>query len=408
MRFLVLFLVLSLVTGAATAEVEIVRNGSTPANGVQVLNLQEMWRAGGADDEENFFGLITWAEEGPGGVIYVLDVQLCQVNVFDSDGQLLRTLFHEGEGPGEIRQPRDLVLLEDGSLGAVQEFPGKIVRVDDQNNPLPSIEPRLGDAADGGFVAMITAEQRGGTFLMSGVQIRPGENQAQQQRHMYLARVNEQGKVSQPLLERFVDWDFSNFVYDEDVDLPSFYWSNALGPDGRIYAAPERSAYRINVYNPEGVLERVIERDFNPRKRTAEDKAWIRAMLDGALRQLPMPYELKICDTDSDLSWLNRSLQVDAQGYLWVLSSRGVREQPDGVLATFDVFSPHGQYDHQVQVACEGDGKEDGVFLLGQDRVLVIKGYVDAIATMFGGAVPEDEDSEEAAPMEIVCYRITS
>ena len=242
---------------------------------------------------------------------------------------------------------------------------------------------------------------------MSGVQIRPGENQGQQQRHMYLARVNDQGKVSRPLMERFVDWDFSNFVYDEDVNLPSFFWSNALGPDGRIYAAPERSAYRINVYNPDGVLERIIERDYTPRKRTAEDRAWIRAMFEGALSQLPIPFELKISDFDSDLSWLNRSLQVDAQGFLWVMPSRGTREQPDGVLATFDVFSPQGQFDHQVQVACEGDGKEDGVFLLGQDRLLVIKGYVDAIATMFGGATPEVEGNEEAAPMEIVCYRIT-
>lgn len=406
MRPFTLILGLILLAGAANAETETVHSGSTPSNGVQVLDLQEMWRAGGPDDEENFFGLITWAEQGPDGQIYVLDVQLCQVNVFDDSGNLVRTLFHEGDGPGEIRQPRDLVLLDDGSLGAVQEFPGKIVRVSRDNVPLPSIEPRLGDAADGGFVAMITAEQRGGTLLMSGVQIGIGENQGQQQRHMYLARVDDQGKVSDPLLERFVDWDFSNFVYDEDVNLPSFFWSNALGPDGRIYAAPDRSAYRINVYTPDGALERVIEREYESRKRTAEDKDWIRGMFEGALRQLPVAYELKISDHDSDLSWLSRSLQVDDEGFLWVLPSRGTREQPDGVLVTFDVFSPQGRFDHQVQVACEGDGKEDGVFLLGPDRLLVIKGYVDAIATMFGGATPDDDDAQDAAPMEIVCYRI--
>ena len=42
---------------------------------------------------------------------------------------------------------------------------------------------------------------------------------------------------------------------------------------------------------------------------------------------------------------------------------------------------------------------------MGQDRVLLIKGFVDAMAAMFGGAVESDED-EEAAPMEIVCFRI--
>jgi len=396
----------ALVAVHSFAEPVIVRNGPTPAHGIRTLQLEEMWRAGGPDDEENFFGLLTWAEEGPDGLLYVLDVQLCQANVYDREGNLVRTLFGEGDGPGEVRRPRDLVILPDGSVGAVQEFPGKLVRVDGDNNPLPGITPRLGDAADGGFVALSGAESRGGSFMIAGVQISPGPRDGTQERHMYLALVDEEGAIGPILVERKVDWDFSHFVYDEALNLPSFFWASAVGPDGRIYTAPDRDSYLIQVFAPDGSLERTIEREFTSRKRTAEDKAWITNLMDGAFSQLPFTYELKICDTDSDIHWLNRSLQVDEEGFLWVLSSRGARDQEPGVLATYDVFAPDGSFDRQVRVACEGDATEDGAFLIGKDRVLVIKGFVDATSTMFGGT-PAGEEGGDADPMEIVCYRIT-
>jgi hypothetical protein len=297
------------------------------------------------------------------------------------------------------------VLLPDGSVGVVQEFPGTIVRVAADGTPLESVTPRDGDATAGGFIAMTAAEQRGGTFLVAGVRIRPGERDGTQERTMYLASVGADGQLDRRFQEKTVAWDFSRFVYDEAEFLPSFFWANAVGPDGRVYTAPERDRYRIAVYAPDGTLERVIERDYVPWRRTARDRQWLRTLFDGAFRNLPFTYELKLADTESDIHWLNRGLQVDDDGDLWVLPSRGTREQPAGVLATFDVFSPDGVFDRQVQVACPGDGATDGVFLLGTDRVLVIKGFVDAMATMFGGGV-DPVDGQEAAPMELVCYRI--
>lgn len=406
MRLLTLIVLLAALPAAAVADLppQVVHNGTTPAHGVQTMKLEKMWRVGGADDEENFFGLVTWAEEGPDGLVYVLDTQLCQVNVYDAEGALVRTLFRQGEGPGEVQRPRDLVVLPDGTIGAVQEFPGRIIRVQPDGTPAESITPRTGDATAGGFIAMTSAEHRGGTFLVAGVEIRPGPRDGTQERTMYLAGVEPDNSLGVRYLERSVSWDFTNFVYDEAVNLPSFFWANAVGPDGRVYAAPDRDAYRINVYAVDGTLERVIEREYTPWQRTAEDRKWLNALFEGAFRNLPFEYDLKLCETEADIRWMTRSLQVSDTGELWVLPSRGCHEQPAGVAATFDVFSPDGVFDRQVQVACEGDGDEDGVFLLGSDRVLVIKGYVDAMATMFGGAVGSDDD--EAEPMSLVCYRI--
>ncbi|MCP4573957.1 MAG: hypothetical protein GY838_16480 [bacterium] len=407
MRTLNLILILVLAAGTALAEPVVVKNGAEPAHGVKQIEMEELWRVGGADDEENFFGLVTLAEMGPDGLVYVMDVQLCQVFVYDEEGTLVKTLFRQGDGPGEIRQPRDMVIMPDGSVGLVQEFPGKIVRVDADGNPLPSIEPRLGDAADGGFVAMNMAEQRGGTFLIASVEIKPGDTPASQNRVLYLSTLNDEHRVNEPLITMNAHWDFTNFTYREVENLPAFIWSSAVGPDGRIYSSAERNAYRINVWAPDLTLERVIEREYTTVKRTADSTAWLRGLLEAAFAQVPFPVELELSDTEPDINWLNRGVQVDGAGNLWILPSDGTVDQPEGVFATYDVFTPDGKFDHQVQAVCEGDGTEDGIFILGEDRAMVIKGYVDATATMFGGGgAAVEEEGEEADPMEMIYYRI--
>jgi len=388
----------------ALAEPPTIHNVDTPANGRVTMELAEQWRVGGPDDEETFFGLITWAETGPDGLVYVMDVQMCQVLVFDREGRLVKTLFRQGDGPGEIRQPRDLVLMPDGTVGVVEEFPGRIIRVNADGDPAPEIVPGTGDPTAGGLMALTAAEHRGGTFMLAGVSIAPGENQAVQKRTMFLSLVSDEGVVKKRFLESCTTWDFTNFTYDETANLPSFYWANAVGPDGRIYAAPDRDAYRINVYAPDGSLEKVIERDYAHWNRTGEERAWVETLFNGVFRSVPFEANLKICDTESDISWLTRGVQVAENGELWILPSRGTREQPDGVAVTFDVFDTAGRFDRQVQVICpEGNGAKDGFVLLGDGRVLLIKGYVDAMAAMLGGGVEAGED-DEGGPMELICY----
>jgi len=387
------------------AEPIIVNNPAQPANGIVEMQLTEQWRAGGPDDDENFFGQITRAEIDAEGLLYVMDSQLCEVSVYDENGTRIKSLFREGEGPGEVRQPRDLVVFPDGTIGAVQEFPGKIIRVDSDGNPVSTLTPNTGDSTAGGMTALISAEHRGGTFMATGLLIRPGERQGLQNRIMYLSTIDSEGLISKQLLSQTVTWDFANFMYDEEESLPSFWWLSAVGPEGKIYSVPDRNAYRINIYSADGTLERVVERDYKSLTRTADDRAWMTALLGGALSNVPFEVNFKIADTEPAIRWLNRGLQVDNDGNIWILSTRGMREQPTGVMATLDVFDKAGRFDQQVQVMCpDGDASEDGIFLLGDDRLLLIKGYVDAMAASLGGGVIEDDG--EAVPMELVCYSI--
>ena len=122
----------------ATADVVRIRNGSHPEHGVERLQLREIWRAGGAEDDI-MFGVIAQIRADADGDIYVLDRQLAEVKVLTSEGRFLRSLSREGEGPGECRNPRDLVLLHDGTVGILEPASGRIIRAQRDGTPAPSI-----------------------------------------------------------------------------------------------------------------------------------------------------------------------------------------------------------------------------------------------------------------------------
>ena len=106
-----------------------VMSGAAPAGGVEELQLEEIWRRGGEDDEEVLLGIVTSVLSGPDGNIYVLDAQLMEVKVFDTGGDLVGTLGRQGEGPGEFNAAFDMVFMPDGTLGVSQSFPGKLIKL---------------------------------------------------------------------------------------------------------------------------------------------------------------------------------------------------------------------------------------------------------------------------------------
>lgn len=87
-----------------------------PALAPRTVELEELWRVGG-EESELLFGTVIEAISDNQGAVYLLDHQLCHVQVFSPEGVLLRTLSREGDGPGEVRLPRDVVMLSDGSIG---------------------------------------------------------------------------------------------------------------------------------------------------------------------------------------------------------------------------------------------------------------------------------------------------
>ncbi len=385
-----------------------VQNTDTPRDGVETLQLKELWRAGGEEDDQ-FFGVVSSAVADDAGNVYLLDMQLAEVQVYSPEGEWLKNLSREGDGPGEVRRPRRLLFMPDGTLGIMQGFPGKIVKIDLDGNPAGSLIPG-DDPTAGGFNGLDDVKYRDGHLICCGNLMTRTDDGFR--RTQYLASFEEDGKEKVRFLEKTTTPHFTRpeFREKEEYFVDRGRW--ALGTGGRIYCAPLRDRYAVHVYDPDGKLVRVIERQMEPWKRTqAEyDRVGDDMVIIANGRRLEV--EKHIEDYEPSI----QGLRVADDGYLWVLSSRSTRLQPEGIFQTYDVFDPEGHFVKQVTVPCAGSSEEDRLFLIDDSYVIVVHGAVAAARNMFGNAGREDEAAEsageaagmEAEPLEVVCYKIVS
>jgi len=408
-KLMTLCLVVGLATAATSAvageSVQVdgvthIRNGSEPAQGNRVVHLEEQWRVGG-EDGEDFFGMISQVCIGPEGLIYLLDTRLSEVPVYSTDGDRVTTLSREGEGPGETRTPANLLFMPDGSLGLVQVFPGKIIKVQTDGTPAGVFTPGGNDPTKGGFMMMYDCVANGDELLVAGESISQAGPTAQD-RTNFVASYGDQGQELVRYFEMTNHWDFTNFEFNEDTNSPVTYRRMTAGADGRVYIAPARNQYVINVYNQDGSLERVIEREYEHWQRTEKEYNAIKTSVEGQMGQIPNA-KIVISKTEPDIG----GLIFGPDGNLWVGTSRSGRQQPEGIMATWDVFTPDGDFIETVSAACAGDGTEDILIWTNNGAAVQVTGFTEAMRTLQnrGGSAGEDDD-EEAAPMEVVYFKI--
>jgi hypothetical protein len=171
-----------------------------------------------------------------------------------------------------------------------------------------------------------------------------------------------------------------------------------LGADGRMFVAPDRNRYAIHVFRPDGTLERVIERQYESMGRGETERTRARQTLDAVAANYPVrPRETVIMDTEPDVSWVRAA----PSGEVWVGTSRGDASPPTGAMTVVDVFDREGNFTSQKLIMIPGDARKDAAFYLGEDRVVVIKGALDAFFEQQGVAAEESDE-----PMEIICYQL--
>jgi hypothetical protein len=405
-----LLLAVTLPLAAAAGEVATVdgvphvRNAAEPRDGVRTLELEEVWRRGGEDDEEILFGVIFQVDADEDGNVYLLDTQLAHVEVFDPDGEHVTTLGREGDGPGEVRNPGDMYLTDDGRVGMGVAFPGRLVYVDRHGEPAGTVDITAGDPAQGGFTILRTCRGGGGHTVV-GVTLAATDPEAgRQTRRPLVAELADDGTLGHVYVEDRYEIDFSELTFKESEQLDIALRRMTVGGDGRVYVAPDRESYRIDVFAPDGALDRVIERDYPVHQRTdAEIEEW-RQLFLASMRGGPPGISVDICETAAPIDWVFGGMWVRDDGRLWVRTSRSAVDQPDGIMLTYDVFDPAGHFVEQVRVACPGDGHEDALFFAGADRMILITGFMDSVRAMFGGV--ETDAAKEPEPMQVVCYQV--
>lgn len=401
LKTIVLLLGLILLAQNALAEPTRIDNSDKPANGTRVVKLEELWTVGG-DDGDLFFGVVNRVLIDEQENIYLLDGQLADVKVLSRDGELLRTLGREGDGPGEFRSPAEMGFLPDGTLGILQAVPGKVIRLNIQDGT-PADSWPLSDADSGGFFEMQGLRVGGGAVVAAGSHQIIDQAAGVIHRDNFLAVVDpETGLLGQEVARRKVDFDLNNIIIDENNLVGGPDSRYGVLPDGRTVVFLPRNEYEAHIYNPDGTLDRIFTRKFKSWKR--DDYAsdiWERILRNIEQNQVPGS-EISWEDTEADV----QQLHIAADGHIWVQNARGRWAPPTGVFTSFDVFDDQGVFTEEVQFVCEGNPRRDMIFLSDKGLVFKIGGFWDAALSRFGG-VGGSED-EEAQPVTVTCYRVKS
>ena len=370
-----------------------VANGPEPAEGVVDLRLEPVWEVGGEDDEETILGLITQIIEDADGNLYLLDRQLSQVSVFSPDGEFLRALSREGDGPGEVRGPNDMFFTPEGDLALMQIFPGRVVLIDTMGEPRGTF-PYATDGSS--FAVLVRGVSSGGTLALAGINQNFAGGQLTQA--YFLSSFAADGSVATTFVEKANTMNFGAMVLDErSVDFP---WSRFdIDASGRLIVAPSRDDYLIEVRNPDGTLALSFDRELEPWARTETDERRIHQALEAQGRNYPAPPEITYEDTEPALN----SLTVLEDGSIWTVTNRSLRSRAPGVAIEWDVFSAEGGYLRRVRLLCDADGLDDLIRILSPDRAIVVRNFWSALASSRG---VENDGDEDPSPMSVISCRL--
>ncbi len=260
------------------------------------VDMTEVYRVGGLDAQE-------WAFFGPGlqlsfdgaGNLLVLDVLNRRVVVIGTDGQLVRVVGREGEGPGEFQLSVGIAVWRDGRF-AVPDMGHSAIQVFSPDGEIERFVRLAGEDAPPsgalGFREEIRADPLGDRLIARGVEgvmvammnrmnRRIGYAEAEDETlgvdDRALETLDLSGDVmeSTPILQGWraprpelslspadaEDWPKVVASMEERYFEPGFHWD--VLPDGTI-AYSDSSAYAIKLARPDGSLINVLRRPLSP------------------------------------------------------------------------------------------------------------------------------------------------
>ncbi len=365
-------------------------NPETPAAGEATLELEELWRAG--DDDDILFGVINELLADADGNVYLLDGQLQEIQVVGPDGEWLRTIGRQGEGPGEFNNAGDMFWSPTGQIGVIQNWPGKIVML--WPDGTPGDQFAMPFRKGGSLQTASRGHGQEGRIVLSGSAWTSEDDQQYQQ--TYLKAYGADGTELASFVEERSETSFGNYTFAEER-FSDFQRRWAAAGDGRVAAPLTFDAYRIHVWNADGSLDRIIERpDHENVERTAEEIDGFQQIYDRITSWNPgSSFEVaSIHQTIGQMSFRE-------DGSLWVLASRDQWRPAENLFTSFDVYDRGGRYVQRVHLDIEGNAMQDGVFFAG-DRLYVVTDLMSAFMSLlgadFGGL------DEEPEPVSVICY----
>jgi sugar lactone lactonase YvrE len=257
-------------------------------------------------------GVLSGVAVEDNGDVYLLDSQLNAIHVYSSNGEFVRTIGREGEGPGEFRGPGGLFVTGDGEIAVIQRMPGKIVLLTPKgdaagNHPVPE--------QDGAM--MFSGGVGAGDQLVLATEAVERSDAGNAAVNYGLIRIDSQGNQNANYWKGAESLNFQKPVFDEKQMNPAPFWG--VGADGRVFISDHFDDYAVQVFNGDGTPNRIIERDFELRKRSDTEKEWRSPTIAIVTSSGEIKNQVIKSKTDRTI----QGIYPQPNGDLWVLSSRG-------------------------------------------------------------------------------------
>jgi hypothetical protein len=311
--------------------------------GDRMLTTVEEVRLGSLDGpEEATFGWFDNIAVAPDGTVFVPDVQIPAIRIFDPEGHYVADLGREGQGPGEYQAIRGIDVLSDGRVAVWHEM-GDITVFDDEYRFVRRFNVGL-QSLVGGPGPGLVADLEGGLFVRT-MASRPVQGDPVI-RYAWV-RATAGGEVVDSVVPADRDLDGSPFAFrGETVTTPS---------PVEYMVSGRTTTYAIHRPLADGRTVR-IERPWQPIPLEGEERAQWEAYIDAVEERreddFPDMHEAKP-------AW--RELGVGYDGRIWVrryseaahvpgyesVGARGPAQLPNVDWlepARYDVLDPRGAY----------------------------------------------------------------
>jgi hypothetical protein len=381
-----------------------VANSATPSAGIVEANLDELFHLGGfSEADEEFFGVVANGILGADGETYLLDEQLCEIRVFDAEGQYLNTFGREGEGPGEFRQAQDLLLLPSGKVGVIYGQQNRLATygLDGTIGEDTSLLP------DGvRFAFLIGAQSRDGRMVIQQHATELTDDEIIST--MSMVGLDASGEVTHTYFSESSTQKRQGPGISISIDSDDYANAWVLMDGGFLAINDSGDEYKIEILDAQGELVRTITRDYEPLRRSDEELE----RLEREQRERAEESGGRIQGDEIDpLYGVILSMHVGPDGQLWVMTGRGRFGEGIGenTLGTFDVFGPEGDFVRQVSIDVPFMGGSDEFEFLG-DRLYVYEESRNARQSMYAGfgmeIITDQETDDDIDPLTIWCWKV--
>ncbi len=354
-----------------------VMNPADPLRPNMNIEITEYIRIGEDDGEDDYiFPGITGFIADETGSTYLLMQQDDDVRVFNPDGVYSHRIGRQGQGPGELFQAATINFGPDGNVWVANAGAPKITIFDRAGLYLRDIRfslipPLMVQTTSDGFMGLYVQPR----------QIVPNEVF---EITYQLRRFSAEGDTLNTLFSTKIQMDVSDLQLGGLQDQIPFY---TIDDQDRVWQTRARTdVFEVNVWNPDGSLDRVIEKEFERIRKSEQEieeerEMVMRLITAQAGGQLPEGVNI---DFDPEPFRPATGLPYfDPRGYVWVqVTKEGTHNANE-----FDLFNLEGEYQRRVLLP----GVNNPVWLsFSGDRLFVQEGDPEVTPQVIGYTVTFD------------------